>query len=701
MAVTSDNPLSKYFANKPAEEVIGELKTRELTSWNALNVRGLPNLWRLSYAQAFGMDPGTGKNSTQKLEYCGPQQNYIRFRVNLTRSLIKQRNTMAAGQRISFQAMASNDDAESLAQVPIAGKVIDYVFREAEGERACYESLESDGYFGWGGIWSRWNGDGGDMVPVVKQVPAIDPATKEPLTDPLTGQPLMKTEKSKERSGAPTLTSVFPWQIFRDTFARKSPWIVIKEKCSKFELIAEYPEKATLLEGQGLQKDCEPGYLALFNWDVASMTDDMLVVKHFYHAPSKAVPGGRYIGYVNGVVLWDLACPVPDGLPLAEICSARYFDTQMGYPESADLFSLQEAIDEILSQSMTNIMKFGNQNIWGPDGLEFDQQKFMEGGSYFPLKADQEPPKVIQYATLPEAVKYLLEYLPERMNNIIGSNSVMRGEPQSNIQSGAYAALMQSIAEKFVSSTQAAFDFGVNNCGNTVLELVRANVDTSFAAEVAGDGNMPYMKFFTAEDIAGVKRVMVRRQNPLMNSIPGRFDVFNATKDLPKDQRHAAIQMLNTGDDSAWTENDFSALVLIRKENQILSSGREAMVSKTDDHFLHARKHNSSLDRLRTQDEPTDPAAYAAWKAAIDAHINHINEHNIQWLQTDKNFAHMLGLPPPPEFDPVAGKFTAGAAAPAGGPPGAPPPKSGANHKSNIPQPPEAAEAPQQAAQAA
>lgn len=694
MAVTSDNPLLKYFANKPAEELIGELGNRELAAWNAQNQRGLPNLWRLSYAQAFGMDPGSGRNSTQKLEYCGPQQNYIRFRVNLTRSLIKQRNTLAAGQRIAFQALASNDDAASLAQVPIAGKVIDYVFREAEGERACFEALESDGYFGWGGIWSRWDTDGGDMVPVEKQVVATDPATKQPLTDPLTGKPMMKTEKTKERSGAPTLSSVFPWNIFRDTFARKSPWITIKEKVSKFELMAEYPEKAKELEGAGIVKDQEPGYLALFNWDISSCTDDMLVVKHFYHESCKAVPGGRYVGYTNGVVLWDLPCPVPDGLPLAEICSARYFDTMMGYPESADLFSLQEMIDELLSQAATNIMKFGNQNIWGTDGTEFDQQAFMKGGAYFTLKADQKPPQVIQYAQLPEATKYLLEYLPERMNNVIGSNSVMRGEPDANIQSGAYAALMQSIAEKYVSSTQAAFDFGVNHCGNTVLELVRANVDTSFAAEVSGDGNLAYMKFFTAEDIAGVKRVMVRRQNPLMNSIPGRFDVFNATKDLPKDQRMGAIQMLNTGDDSAWTESDMSAIILIRKENELLNAGKMPMISKTDDDFIHARKHSASLDRLRTQGEPEDPQAAALWNAAVQMHIDHIGEHTVNFAQKDSVYAHVLGLPPPPEFDPLAGKFKPGGAASAG-PAGAPPAKPEAKPKSNLPQPPEAAQAPQ------
>jgi hypothetical protein len=669
MAVSRDNPLAGYFANKEAVELVQEVNNRELSQWNMLNGRGLPNLWRLAYAQAFGMDPNNGRNATQRLEFCGPNQNFVRFRINLTRSLIKQRNTLAAGQRVAFQCLAMNDDARSLAQVPICGKVIDYVFREAEGERICYEALEADGYFGEGFIWSRWNVDGGDMVPVEKPVQATDQFTGQPLFEPagIGGSettPIMTTETVQEKSGAPTLHSLYPWNVVREPFSRKSPWICIKEKCSKYELMALYPEKADALKGATVNLNTEPGSFALFNWDLSSVTDDMVIVKHFYHENCKAVPGGRYVGYVGDIVLWDLPCPVSSGLPVVSVCSARYFDTSMGYPESADLFSIQEMLDELLSQSATNVLKFGNQNIWGTDGIDFDQQKFAEGGAYFTLKENQEPPKVIQYAQLPEATKYLLEYLPERMNEVIGSNSVMRGDPDSNISSGAYAALMQSIAEKFISATQAAYDFAVNSTGNVILELVRANADNSFAAEVSGEANVPYMKFFTREDLRGIKRVMVNRQSPLMNSIPGRFDVFTATKDLPKDQRWAAVQMLKTGDDSAWTENDFSYLVLLRRENELLSNGQPTPVSSTDDPFLHARSHCASLDRLRTQGEPADPQEKAIWEAAVLAHKDHINEHAIVWSQTNQVYAAMLGLPKPPVFDPASGGFAPQSAAP-------------------------------------
>lgn len=654
------NPVASYFANKAAALLVQDVDTRELAQWNMLNSRGLPTLWRLAYAQAFGMDPNTAGNTTQRLQFCGPDMNYVRFRVQLTRPLIKQRNTLAAGQRVAFQALAMNNDSKSLGQVPIAGKVVDYIFREAEGERACFEALESDGYFGEGFVWARWDIDGGDMVPYERQVPATDQFTGQPLTEPDGQTPVMVTDKGEEKSGAPTLTSLYPWDVVREPFARKSPWIMVKEKVSKYELMALWPEHAEALKGKSINFSADPSATMLFNWDISSVTDDMVIVKHFYHEGCKAVPDGRYVGYVDDLVLWDRPCPVTSKMPVVSVCSARYFGTSMGYPEASDLLSIQDMIDELLSQTATGVLKFGNQNLWAVEGLDFDQEAFAKGGAFFTMKPDQEPPQAVQYAQMPDVTKYLLEYLPQRMNEVIGSNDTMRGQPQANITSGAFAALMQSIAEKFISSTQASYDFAVNSVGNMMLELVRSNADGSFAAEVSGASNAPYMQMFTRDDLKGIKRVMIQRQSPLMNSIPGRMDVFTATKDLPKDQRYAAFQLLNTGDSSAWTEDDMSAVVLIKFENEQLSSGKPAPVSKTDDHFIHARQHNGQLNKLRTQEAPTDPRDFAEWEAAIGAYIQHLNEHAQTWVTTDPIFARVLGLPAPPQFDPMSGSFVGG-----------------------------------------
>ena len=62
----------------------------------------------------------------------------MRFRINMTRSHIKQRNQLAQGQRPSFRTVALNDNSSTLAQIPITGKAFSYVFRESGGEAGLF-----------------------------------------------------------------------------------------------------------------------------------------------------------------------------------------------------------------------------------------------------------------------------------------------------------------------------------------------------------------------------------------------------------------------------------------------------------------------------------------------------------------------------------------------------------------------------------
>jgi hypothetical protein len=647
LAIANNPSLAEmYFAAMPLDRVVDALTTVENNWYDACKRRGLPRLWRIIYAQAFGMDPNSGANQTQQLQFIGPQANYCRFRVNMTRSHIKQRIMMAQGQRPSFAAMAMNNDAASLAQVPVAAKIVDYIAKEAKLEQYAYKALESDGYFGEGFVWARWDYEGGDEVDA--EIPVMDEATGEPVMwPPEPGiPPKPVTKPGKAPSGAPKLLQLYPWQVARESLTEESSWAIIKEPISKYELAAEFPEHAAaILALDNLGKGEEGN---LFGWASGTATTDVIIVRHFYHKSCKAVPNGRYIGYAGDVPLWDAPCPLAKSIPLVSICTGKYFGTSFGYPESGDLLSMQEMIDELLSQSATNAIKFGNQSLWGEDGVEFDQDAVSRGGAYFTLKQNQKPPQAIAWAEMPEITKYLLEYLPERMNEISGLNSTVRGAPDSNVTSGVFAALMLNIAEKYQGSTQAEYDFALNTLGNIMLEMVRANATNGFAAEVAGVSNTPYMEYFKAQDLNGIKRVQIARQNPHMNSLPGRMEVLNATKDLPKDLRKASVEMLLTGTTDAYTEQDQSCAILIRKENERLMRGIPTEVKLSDDPKIHNAAHKGSLDRLRAQDAPTAPEAAQSWQTAIDAHLQHIAEHARQWSEIDPVLADSLGLPLPP-----------------------------------------------------
>lgn len=661
------NPLADYFANMQPEKLIAELKQRAENQWTALNARGVPNLYRLSYAQAFGMDPASGRNSAQKLEFCGPKANSVRFRVNLTRGLMKQRKQLAVGARVAFRAVAVNNDAATLAQVPIAQKGVTYVFREAKGETAANAALDSDSYFGEGFVWCRWDADGGSPMQVQEQVPLTDPQG-QPIPDPNTGQPVMQTRTVTKRSGAPVYEDKYPWEVVRDQSTRRPEWYRIAEKASKYELIARYPQAAERLKGLSLKRDAEPGSTEMFFWDMSSATDDVVLVYHFYHRPCAAVPGGRYMGYVEDIPLWDEGCPVDDGMPVVSFCSARYFGTPIGYPEATDTFSQQEMLDELLSQWASNVLKFGNQSLWGEDGVEFDEQKFAEGGAYFTLKPGQEPPKVVEWNSVPEGTKYLVERLPMFMRDTSGINSVVNGDPDSNIKSGVFASLMQDIATKFMGSTVQTYDDGITDLGNITLQLIRKNASMGFLVKLAGESNAAYMQTFTNKELEGVHSVYMERQSPAVNNLAGRFEVFEKTVMLPPPFRRKAMELLLTGDITSWIESDESCIVLIRHEDEQMNKGQVPQVSATDDDMAHVVSHRASLDRWRAQPPPQNPMDAQMQAMAIQAHDGHISQHMQSFMMKDPVLAQLCqvpsaasmgiggGMPPPPGVPPLPPK---------------------------------------------
>jgi hypothetical protein len=644
----------------PVNELVDELKGQERGWWSAGERRGYWQLLRLMYAQSQGMDPSGAPNATQQLQIVGRNAKFVRFRVQLTRSHIKQRNIMAQGERPAFQCLALNDDFASLAQVPTAQTGIDYVYRAAKGEQCEWRALESDGYFGEGFIWGRWDYAGGVDIVKTTQEPVTD-ETGQPVMwpgepDPQTGQmgepqPATRDVQKKQKAGTPTLTPLFPWDVVRDPYARESSWIMVRDVCSKYAVAARYgaddPEKyKNILATNNLR--AEAGIAEMFAYDVAATTTDQVIVRHWYHERCEYLPEGRYVGVCGDEVLWDEPNPLPQGNPVVSICSARYFGTQFGYPECSDLLAVQEMLDELWTQGANNILRYGNQSLWAEDGVEVDMKKLAEGGGFFNYKTGQQPPQAIQWAGMPPLWEKMTAELPELMNLMSGMNSVARGAPESNIESGAFAALMLNIAQKFVSSTEQSLEQARNDVGNMLLAFLHANADTEFVGLVAGENQAPYLRTFKGTEFGGIQRVQVSTASPLSRTIPGRFELISAIKDIPdKRDKAAAYQFLNTGSSTAFSDPLQSEKLLIQWENEQLMQGIWVEPASCDDPVQHNEEHKAMVNKLRTMPPTDDQQEMALREKGLQTLLAHMSKQALVWAMGDPIFMDSLKLPRP------------------------------------------------------
>lgn len=635
-----------YWAKRSAEELKGELEEKERRYFLAAQRRGLRAMWAIAWAQYYGTDPANPSDlATQTTSRTGPEGEFTRFRINEVRSFIRQQNVIALGDRPAFQSLVLNSDHDAQSSVEIANSIVEYLYQKALGEQKERDVLEAEGVFGASYAHLRWDFDGGDDVQVMQ--PVQNPQTGEPVLDPVTGQPAQMPVSQK--SGAPYVDVCYPWDVVLDPSSREIKWCVVRERASKWEVAATYPDHAEqIIENAGVD---EWVIERLFGYAYMADNDEDCIIKHFYHPACPALPEGRYVGLCGDVVLWDVPCPIKEGVPVLEMCSGKFIQSPFGYADSWDLISIQEMIDQMCSDTASNLSTFGRNTIVYDKGSELDPDMIALGLRALAKTPGSDVPQAINYAEMPSSVQWFMGYLHERHQSISGLNAVARGNPTDNIKSGQMAALFHSIAIEFQSARQASLNAFRERMANLMLDMVRMFADAPFLIEVAGINERPYLREFTKENVSGVRKVRVETASPMLRSQAGRFELFNAIQNVEPDKRDAVIRGLTTGDWSGYTDDSRSRDLRILYENEALSNGQPAIVAAGDHPFNHIQQHWGLFEKLTSQPQP-DPQL-------TQLVLQHIIDHLMAWQSIDPRLATCLNIPLPP---PLPGSPTAGLA---------------------------------------
>ena len=613
--------LQDYWALKQAGDLADAVMAKEREYFDAARRRGLDRIWQIAYAQAFGTDPMNPQDfATQTLSYVGPEGKSLRFRINEPRSLVAQANILARGERVAFKCLALNSDLQAGSQVEIAQQIVQYLYQENVGVERETEIMDAGSWFGAGFWWTRWDSEAGDDVDVETQTP-IGPT------------------KIKQRSGAPVTTTLFPWEYAQEAYCKDSPWGIVRERVSKYELAAEFPEFENQIIGVNNVRSQE-GLQEMFMYDVDAATTDDVIIRHFYLKPCRARKLGRYCGILDGMVLWDRINPHPKKIPVIEYCPYRYFGTRFAYAKSWDILSLQESIDELVSQMLTNFMTFGRQNVFVPAGTNFDEDALAEGQNIFTIPAGSSGPVALALAAMPEGANWLIEFALQRMNSIMGMNAVARGESDETVKSGTHAALRDSLAIRFQNAEHAAFINAQEEQANLTLDMMRQYAATDFVIEIAGAGEESYLKQFAKQSVAGVRKVRVVVVSPMMQSQAGRLETFMAVSKIPKEERAGAIKGIEMGDFTGFTEKPKTTDMLIRFENEQMLKGIMVNPIKGENPATHLPEHWSQLEKVMSQPNP-EPVV-------VKLLTDHIMMTIGIWQQSNPFVDMFLKVAPPP-----------------------------------------------------
>lgn len=612
--------------------------------------------WVKGYKQFYGLPTAEHPFDMVHVGADGQEGELSKVQVNHIGELGQRLLALAMANRPDWQAIATNTDFSSVAQTSFVHGLLDYFMVHERVEERIVDTATAALACSMAYHSVEWDPRAGEQY-------MVDPDTQLPLYE---GEPVVRTH--------------MPWDVAVDLQRRDGDdvWHILRTPVSRWKLAARYPQlRNDILAHEDAGKEWLPDTRSNFRSEDQNSSggkSDMVSLFTLYHQKTDECPQGKYAFFLNDkILLGSGPFPYEDSI-IVRVMGGRMLNTPYGTSPLHSALGIQDAVNELVSALATNNLNLAHQNIAVPEDAGMSRTEIAEGMSAITVKRGPngtfEVPEAIQLVKSSPETYELVKLFIQAMTDLTGVNSVVRGSPEAVIKSGSYGLLIAQQAVRFISSFQAYVTRMIEATGNLLVQHLKRFSKSPRLALIAGKSKSFEAKEFTAEDLQGIDRVIVKVADPAART-PGFFlqmaDNLLA-KGLVTAQQYLTV--VQTGTLDPLTEPRQIEMMNIRSENELLSDGKPARAVMTDNHPIHIQEHANVLANPSARGP--DPKAAAAQQQALA----HIMEHLQQWTTAPPELLAALNIPPPPAAPPILppGMPPPGAAGPGPGPGGPPPP---------------------------
>jgi len=590
-----------YFASLPPKELSDELVLRVDDYFKYIEKTGLLRKLQKSYDRYYGNSSTGIYQSSSEVAVGGEQGELSLVRVNHYRNLIQHLLVMTTNNRPALECRSVNTDVKSMAQTIMGSGILDYYMRDKRLERhlkyACLDAI----LYGEGFIHMTWDIEAGQTYGV----------------DPTTGQAVAEGDvKFTNPSG--------PLEVVKDINLNNHEdniWYIVVERANKYDLMAKYPEKAEEIYNITDNKKRFTQYDELLP-DYLTFKEQIKIYR-FYHKKTTAMPEGREFLYLDsGVWLFDgpLAYSnLPGGLPIFRMAPDNYWGTPFGYSQAWDLLGLCEVYDALHSVVVSNQLTFGVQNITAPKGHDITYQQLAGGMNLLEYDPELGYPEALNLVKTPQEIFQYIKDLREELETLSGVSSVVRGNPEASLKSGAALALIASQSVQFNNGLQMEYTGLAEDVGMGIIKMLQKFANTKRAASIAGKSQQYMLKHFTGADLEGINRVIVDLTSPISRTIAGRLEIARDMLQIEGVIKNPEqyMQVVTTGKVEPLIEGEQRELLNIRAEDEVLMEGQSVQAIMTERHSKHIDSHSAILSDPETKKNPK----------VVEVVLNHIDEH--------------------------------------------------------------------------
>ena len=670
-----------YWASETDAKRLGEkIYERFERFWREAEDRGLVAMWRANVRAYYGQDPSGGYANSAALTTGGEQGELIMVHSGDYRQLVRQMHTLATSARPNIEASATSNDPEAISQTLTARQVLEYDLDEGGGGlEECFERCHERALIaGEGYVIDEWDHREGEPIGIME---APDVESDDARPESLAADRVVY-------EGGPRARYKSPWDVARDFDVDRSPehrWHIVRDRVNRWELAAQYPEHAAkILDAEA--PNASPMRLGAKGIGYQHGESDFVEVFTLYHLPTAALPQGRRVEVCASVVLSDVDHPGEHPLVHPDM-PAEEIDQANGYSDGWDMLALQQSLNAVEGAILTTHEAGAVPNWQARLGQGVTARQLSQRLRLIEWDGDpgDRPPGLMERPEVRSSDLQLAEHYRGGMQRVSGINATVRGDTDSNVKSGAHAALIASMAVQANSGQQRAYAKLMRSVLNGRLRLYQQHATEERLVELTGRDSLGHVLSFTGEDLAKVRRVRIDLGSAFMRTVQGK----EATADKMLEQYGPDVispdrymLLKQTGRLDELTNREATHKVNARRENQQLREWQPpppgvpmspedmpVVCMLWDHHAIHIREHIAELDDPAVRLDRSPRAE--AYKTAA---LQHIEQHQQMWQMAPPEILAATGQGPAP-----------GGGAPMGPPGGGGPP---------APEPPPEAVAP-------
>jgi len=679
-------------AEKDPDELYESLRAKEEHYLQTMERRGLIDMYRLMFAQYFGLNGnvqayGINQWATQTIQFAGEDGELIEFSANELRSFVDQLVNMMTKNRPAFECEAINTDYASMAQCEADDSMVTYFYEQENGERREKELAKMELMYGKAFIHIDWDPDAG---------PQIDVPDEFVPEGGRTDGAKVKAGSHKEPTGKFEVRALFPWEVISEPGRSEHvphQWrIVVLTGKSKAEAMLRWPVFAQEIKNVS-SDDSEWGHKFPGTDYGTPESEDACTWRVFYYQKCAALPNGRKVIFVGDVQVEDEDLDI-DTIPVHTLMSCELHGTSFGISDMWNLIPLEQMQNQVLSDMATNVEAFGRPPLVLPEGADIDLDALANGQKVIFLpEGTVSTASVLKFPEIPPISFKLLELLRNYKQSISQLNAVERGESMQGVSSGAHAALYEQKSLEAQSPRVLEITLAREAVCNIELQFLKKYATHPQMVAIVGADERPYLKTFTKDDFSGVSRVKVKSVNPMMATTNGKLQIADMLRQWPGNpitDPQQIIDLITTGKMKPMYNLTRTIDLRIRWENEQLMKGPAVVETQPQVDPMTGQQVSPGYPRV-----PTVPAnmleniqkhvvnhmevLYSPEAqenpAVLQAVLAHIQEHVELWKVSDPSLAQVLGNPPPPQaqLPPENQKQAAAQQTPGGVPPGGEP----------------------------